>query len=137
MGEAARAFDDFGRPSYLPDVTPPDPEPIRQDEPWEKVHPNAMPPMMLDIRLSNGRILSHPYNNVDFIDYRDAGHLQIGIVGSRPTLVTIEGRHLGELRGLLAAGRIRWVGESDDRDCDRADSDPAIVAITIEKLPRE
>ncbi|MEM8735205.1 MAG: hypothetical protein AAGG44_13325 [Planctomycetota bacterium] len=137
MAEAARAFEDNRRPPFLESIPSPPPDVAPDDGPWVELHANAMPPMMLDIRLKSGRIVSHPYSSVDFIDYRDAGHVQVGIVGARPSLVTIEGRNLSKLRALLALGRIRSINECDDREYDRADADPSIDKITIEKLARE
>lgn len=137
MAEAARAFDNHGRPSFLESVPSTKPEPAAADSaPWTVIHPTALPPMMLDFHLTSGRILSHPYSSLDFVDLRDAGHLQIGFLGLHPILVTIEGRHLNELRAQIVNGRVRAVRESDERDEDRDESEAAIVKINIERLSR-
>ncbi|GAB5404401.1 MAG: hypothetical protein Aurels2KO_26320 [Aureliella sp.] len=137
MGEAARAFEDNRQPSFLESL--PKPKAIEQTDdhlPWVRVHPTSPPPMMLDLCLSSGRVLSHPYSSIDFVDMRDAGYLQIGFMGLMPILITIEGRNLRELRGLLVAGRIRCILQTDDRDCDRDDDEPAIEKISVEKFVR-
>ncbi|HBE67195.1 MAG TPA: hypothetical protein DDW52_03505 [Planctomycetaceae bacterium] len=135
MGEAARAFEDHRQPSFLESLPKPKAvEPVDDRSPWVRIHPTSPPPMMLDLQLKSGRILSQPYSSIDFVDMRDAGYLQIGFMGLMPTLITIEGRNLRELRGLLVAGRIRSIVQSDDRDCDRGDDEPVIDKISIEKF---
>jgi hypothetical protein len=137
MGEAARAFEDNRQPSFLESLPKPKAvEPADDHFPWVRVHPTSPPPMMLDLCLSSGRVLSHPYSSIDFVDMRDAGYLQIGFMGLMPILVTIEGRNLRELRGLLVAGRIRCISQTDDRDCDQGDEEPAIEKISVEKFVR-
>lgn len=136
MAEAARAFDNHGRPSFLETVPASKPEPVDNDDPWSVVHQTALPPMMLDFCFGNGRILSHPYGSLDFVDLRDAGHLQLGFMGLIPTLVTIQGRHLKELRSLIVYGRVRAISEDRDRADERPDDEPAIIKIEVEKLAR-
>ena len=137
MAKAARAFENNRRPSFLQSVSAAKSDDMTGNEqPWVRIHPTAPPPMMLDLHLITGRILSQPYSSIDFVDMRDAGYLQIGFLGLMPTLVTIEGRNLRELRGLLAAGRIRSISQSDERDCDREEAAAVIDNITIEKMHR-
>ena len=135
MGEAVQAFEGQRQPSFLESLPKPSNiEPIEQDSPWVRVNPTSPPPMMLDLCLDCGRILSQPYSSIDFVDMRDAGFLQIAFMGLSPLLVTIQGRNLRELRGLLVVGRIRSISLSDPRDCEGDDDDAVIEKISIEQL---
>lgn len=136
MAKAARDFGGQDRPAFLESIPKPIEKYDEDDVPWMKVAATSMPPMMLDLCQNNGRVLSRPYSSMDFVDYRDAGHLQIGFLGLTPTLVTIEGRNLEDLRGLISSGRIRRISETDERDVDRNENQPAIDRITIETFSR-
>lgn len=136
MAKASRDFGGHNRPAFLESVPRSKPVHDEDETPWAAVHPNAMPPMMLDFCLRCGRVLSRPYSSIDLIDYRDAGHVQIAFMGLVPIMVTVEGRNLSELRGLLVSGRIRQITETDERDFERDEDEPAIDRITIEPFSR-
>jgi hypothetical protein len=91
-----------------------------------------MPPMMFQLRLSSGEIISYPYSDLRQVRYRDAGYVQLHVLGIDRTVVTIEGRLLRELSEYLSRGLIRWIQETDERDVDIPESCPSIVRITVE-----
>ncbi len=132
MGEAARAFDGHGRSKLFQSIPKAIPQKEEPEVPWQKVHAGAMPPMMFELRFSDGQIISYPFNDLRQVRFRDAGHIELSILGMERLLVTIRGRHLRELAGLLSCGMVRWIEEIDERDLDRPEESPTVVSISVQ-----
>tara|TARA_R110002049_G_C9174280_1_gene562386 strand:+ start:6545 stop:6958 length:414 start_codon:yes stop_codon:yes gene_type:complete len=134
MSKIASTFDHHGR-DHLFRPASEAPEPARKVElPWVSIHAAGRPPLMFDLAFRDGAIVSFSYNDIRMIDYRDAGKLQL-VVGMDRTRVSIEGRHLAELRAHLSRGMLLSVRESDD-DTIYGDEDlPAVERIVVEPSP--
>ena len=65
MGEAARAFENHRQPNFLDSLPKVITGETKEENPWVRVHPASPPPMMLDLNLRCGRILSQPYSSID------------------------------------------------------------------------
>lgn len=105
--------------------------------PYERVRNGGMPPMMFQLRLSDGQTISFAYSDVREIRSRDAGHIQIAIFALSRMLITIEGRHLRELSNLLGMALVRWMTEADERAAERPETAAEIVKIRVEVLEKE
>lgn len=105
--------------------------------PYERVRNGGMPPMMFQVRLSDGQTISFAYSDVREIRSRDAGHIQIAVFAMSRILITIEGRHLRELSNLLGMAMIRWMVEADERATERPETAAEIVKIRVEVLEKE
>ncbi|WP_417847329.1 hypothetical protein [Thalassoglobus sp.] len=102
--------------------------------PWERVGPHEQPPMMFQVRFSNGRIVSFAYSDLREIRRRDAGHLTIGIYGLEKYQLCIEGRNLDELHSLLGMGKIKSIIEFGQRAFDQPEESACIEKIELETL---
>ncbi|MEZ6063745.1 MAG: hypothetical protein R3C19_25635 [Planctomycetaceae bacterium] len=118
---------------YLPQSNPLPPS--SATEAWQKLNPGEPVPMMFQLRLLDGRIISFAYADLREIRTRDAGFIELGLYGMDRYRVGITGRNLTELTTLLSLGRIRRLEESDPRDLTRSENSPTIDSITIETLP--
>ncbi len=103
-------------------------------QPWERVGPHEQPPMMFQVRFTNGRIVSFAYSDLREIRRRDAGHLTIGIYGLEKYQLCIEGRNLDELHTLLGMGKIKSIIEFGVRTFDQPEENACIEKIDIETL---
>lgn len=131
MRNAARAFDKHrGDTNVRPIDTVPD-----DSRPYANIQGGEMPPMMLQLRLHDGRWISFAYGDVREIICRDAGHLTMSIYASARTLITIEGRHLRELSTLLGMASVRWIQEADPRSPPRDESESEITRVSVELIP--
>lgn len=63
-----------------------------------------------------------------------AGFIQLSIFGMEKFRVTIEGRNLDELYGLLMLNRVKSMNELGERTFDRPEIELAINKISIEVL---
>lgn len=134
MAHVARAFDEHRGGKV---VRPLPARPERDGEealPYCKVRPHELPPMMFQVRLHDGQMISFAYSDLRKIWFRDAGHLELEVFAVDRTIITIEGRHLKELAGLFGLAMVRWVQEADRRDLARPESDPEIVRIDVQYL---
>ncbi|MFV0444760.1 MAG: hypothetical protein ACK5Q5_14405 [Planctomycetaceae bacterium] len=113
------------RPRAVPPASPP---------PWQTIQSGEMPPLMLQFRFQSGETISYAYHDLREIRVRDAGMLQLGIVGLSRLRVTIEGRHLRELVDLIGSGLVRSVQETDERADDLPEQSPCITSIAIETI---
>lgn len=102
--------------------------------PWKRAAPTEPPPMMFQVRFLNGQVNSYAYADLRETRLRDAGYLQLGILGMEKYCVTIEGRHLTELATLIGMGKIKAFEELGPRSFDRPESAPSIDSITVEML---
>lgn len=111
------------------------PSPLRSlDAPWKRAAPTEPPPLMFQVQFCDGRIISFAYADLRETRLRDAGSLQLGILGMEKYHVLIEGRHLGELATLIGLGKLKSVEELGPRTFDRPESAPTIDSITVETL---
>lgn len=104
------------------------------DAPWKRAAPTEPPPMMFQVRFCDGRVVSYAYADLRETRLRDAGCLQLCLLGMEKYLVSIEGRHLTELNALIGAGKIKSFDELGPRTFDRPESAPSIDTITVETL---
>lgn len=104
------------------------------EPPWQRVGPHEPPLMMFQVCFADGRITSFAYSDLREIQRRDAGHLTVGIYGLQKYHLTIEGRHLDDLHGLLAMAKVKSFTECDRRGFDRPENGPCIDAIRLETL---
>ena len=114
----------------LPKLT----EPRSLDAPWKRAAPTEPPPLMFQVRFRDGRVTSYAYADLRETRLRDAGCLQLCLLGMEKYHVTIEGRHLTELNTLIGAGKIKSLDELGPRTFDRPESAPSIDSITVETL---
>ncbi|WP_231993837.1 hypothetical protein [Pseudobythopirellula maris] len=104
------------------------------DAPWKRAAPTEPPPMMFQVRFRDGRVVSYAYADLRETRLRDAGHLQLCLLGMEKYCLTIEGRNLSELDALIGAGKIRSLEELGPRTFDRPEAAPSIDKITVETL---
>lgn len=130
MPNAARAFDQHrgGTPARAAS----DASPIDESDPFARSMPGELPPMMFQLRLSDGRWLSYAYHDVREIECRDSGHLRMTLATSPKTSITIEGRNLRDLATLLSLASVRWIREADPRAVSRPEEQAEVIRITIE-----
>ncbi|QDU98590.1 hypothetical protein [Lignipirellula cremea] len=131
MKNVQRAFDESGgNIQGFPQAA----APRESDLCWARLREGELPPMMFQMRLSDGRLVSYPYSDLREIRCRDAGRVQLFLLGLERLVVTIEGRRLRELANLLSRAMILWIEEADPRDLSKPESVPEIVKISIEKF---
>ncbi len=102
--------------------------------PWKRALPTEPPPMMFQVQFKNGRVVSYAYADLRETRLRDAGFLQLCILGMEKYHLTIEGRNLTELANLIGSGKIKSLEELGSRTFDRPESSPSIDSIRIETL---
>lgn len=130
MSQVSQAFDSH-RDGSLFGAVPANTQQRESGPAWEPVQHGALPPMMFQLRFRDGHMVSYAFSDLREVRYRDAGYLQLGILGLERVVVTIEGRHLRKLADLLACGMVRWIEETDEYDVDRPETEPAIAQITV------
>lgn len=104
------------------------------EAPWKRAGPTEAPPIMFQVRFRDGRVISYAYSDLRETRLRDAGYLQLCLLGMEKYCVTIEGRHLTELNKLIGAGKIKSLDELGPRTFDRPESAASIDVITVETL---
>ncbi len=102
--------------------------------PWKRVNANDPPPLMFQIQFCDGRVHSYAYCDLRETRLRDAGYLQLCLLGMEKTHIDIEGRNLTELASLIVAGKIKSVMELGPRTFERPEASPSIDRITVETL---
>lgn len=102
--------------------------------PWQKITPTEGSPLMFQVRYCHGGATSYAYCDLREIRLRDAGFLQLGLLGMEKLLISITGRNLSELAELIAAGKIKSLTELGPRTFDRPETSPSIDKITVETL---
>ena len=105
MSIASRAFETQRRESIFNPPTANDAG-ANVKPPWQKIRPGEIPPMMFQLRFRCGEMLSYAYSDLRQIRFRDAGHVELGVMGMAKLQITIEGRNLGELAECLGSGLI-------------------------------
>lgn len=104
------------------------------EAPWKRASPTEPPPLMFQVQLRDGRVVSYAYADLRETRLRDAGHLQLCILGMEKYHVTVEGRNLTELANLIVSGKLKRLEELGPRTFDRPESAPSIDTVTIETL---
>lgn len=102
--------------------------------PWKRVSPTEPPPFMFQVQFYDGRMISFAYCDLRELRLRDAGHLQLCLLGMEKIHIDIIGRNLTDLAELIAAGKIKSFAELGPRTFERAEENAAIDRITIEHL---
>lgn len=102
--------------------------------PWKRVAPTEPAPLMFQVCFCDGCATSYAYCDLREIRLRDAGFLQLGLLGMEKLVITIAGRNLTELAELIAAGKLKSCTELGPRTFDRPETSPSIDKITIETL---
>lgn len=102
--------------------------------PWKRSSPTEPPPMMFQVHFCDGRVISYSYADLRETRMRDAGYLQLCILGMEKYHLTIEGRNLTELANLLGMGKIKSLEELGPRTFDRPETAPTINSIRIDTL---
>lgn len=110
------------------------PPQVRAKTPWDRVSPSEPPPIMFQVQFYDGRIQSYAYCDLRETRLRDAGYLQLGLLGMEKYHINIEGRNLSELAKLIGLGKIKSFTELGPRTFERPEASPAIDKITIETL---
>ena len=103
-------------------------------EPWKRIKATDPAPIMFQVQFCDGRVVSYAYCDVREIRLRDAGYLQLCLLGMEKLYITLEGRNLTELADLLGTGQIKSVAELGPRTFERPESSPSIDRITVEEL---
>jgi hypothetical protein len=102
--------------------------------PWKRVNPNEPPPIMFQVQFNDGRVISFAYCDLRETRMRDAGFLQLCLLGMEKYHINITGRNLTELANLMGMGRIKSFTELGARTFERPESSPSIDKITVETL---
>ena len=137
MAQVSRVFEQSRREAILKTVPGSDISDAQEHVPWHRIQAHEMPPMMLQLRMANGEILSYSYSDIRQIRMRDAGYVQLFVAGFTRVIVTLEGRLLQSLANDIGGGMIHWIQEADERDMDIPENRPSIVSIQIELCPEE
>ena len=103
-------------------------------DPWQRTKPTEGAPLMFQVRYCHGGATSYAYCDLREIRLRDAGFLQLGLLGMEKLLISISGRNLTELAELIAAGKIKSFTELGPRTFERPETSPSIDKITVETL---
>lgn len=102
--------------------------------PWNRTKPSEPPPIMFQIQFCDGRIISYAYCDLRETRLRDAGYLQLCLLGMEKYHINITGRNLTELANLIGAGKIKSFVELGSRTFELPESSPSIDKITVETL---
>jgi len=102
--------------------------------PWRRVNTNEPPPLMFQVQFCDGRNFSFAYCDLREVRLRDAGSLQLRLLGMEKYHVTIEGRNLKELANLFVTGKIKSLEELGPRTFELPECEPSIDKITVETL---
>jgi hypothetical protein len=133
MARASSAFENINCHDYL--RSRPDAANTQEGtKPWAQLHEGELPPMMFQLRFTDGQSLSYAYSDIRTIRCRDAGHLELLVYAPKPLKILIEGRHLRELAQLLGCCMVRWIEESNSRRQHIRESDPEVTSITAEPV---
>jgi len=137
MAQVSRVFEQSRREAIFQTVPKPESSDEQDAVPWHRINGHEMPPMMLQLRLANGEMLSYSYSDIRQIRVRDAGYVQLFVTGFTQTVITLEGRLLTGLADDIGSGMIRWIQEAEERDIDMPETSPSIVSILIEPFSED
>jgi len=134
MSSVAKAFAEHRREQIIRPRPQSVPNPSSPLLPWLAVRHGEQPPIMLQLRFRVGSFRSFAYSDLREIYFRDAGHVELGVFGMSPKIITLAGRNLRELAEYLGSGLVYWIEESDPRTLDVPEASPWIDEIRIEEL---
>lgn len=117
---------------FLPKAGLPDSD---ESAAWQLLDAGASMPMMFQMHLRSGEVVAFPYSDLREVRLRDAGFVQLALLGIAHYRVSISGRLLKELATLLGLGRVRSLHVADPRDVSRPEELPTIDTIDIEVIP--
>ena len=103
----------------------------QDDPPYERTAAGELPPMMFQVRLTDGQRYSFCYSDVRQIYRRDAGCVRIDLHALAHTTIVIEGRNLDEVVHCLGMSVVKWMRELDPRAAGGDESKPEITAISV------
>jgi hypothetical protein len=109
-------------------------DPISAKAPWKRVNPSELPPIMFQVNFCDGRVISFAYCDLREMRLRDAGFLQLCLLGMEKYHINIIGRNLTELANLIGAGKIKSFTELGPRTFELPEANPSIDKITVETL---
>ena len=104
--------------------------------PWQRVKDGELPPMMFQLRFQNGDMKSYAYSDLREIHCSGAGTIQLFVYAMKKQVITLEGRNLRELAGLLGRAKVWAIYETDPREVDRPENEPTIECILIENVEK-
>ena len=102
--------------------------------PWNRINPSEPLPIMFQVQFCDGRVISYAYCDLRETRLRDAGFLQLCLLGMEKYHINITGRNLTELAKLIGAGKLKSFTELGPRTFELPESSPSIDKITIETL---
>lgn len=135
MAHVARVFDQHTKAGVLERLSGDVQDQDNHQLPWGMATDGGMPPMLFQLRFSDGRMVSYAYSDIREIHCRDAGRIEISLYAMSKLVIIIEGRHLSDLAKWLCCAGIRWAQEADPRDVDLPETSPEIAKIAIEEIP--
>lgn len=135
MSNVADIFDEQNGASFVRRLQPAARGQGSRQAPWGVTDEGELPPMMFQLWLADGAMVSFPYSAIGELRCRDAGRIEVYLHAIAKTVVTVEGRHLRELAQRLSAASVIWLRESDPRELGVPEHAPEIVKVTIEELP--
>lgn len=101
---------------------------------WQTVDASRGMSMMFQLHLRTGEVVSFPYSDLREVRRRDAGFIQLALMGVEQYRITITGRLLNDLANLLCLGRVISMHVTDPRDLSRPEDTPTIEAIDIQVI---
>lgn len=131
MTRPSRAFDAQRRSSIFQPVPNGETAEEKSPPPYERTSPGRPPTMRLRFCFRDGRSSSYAYSDLREVHHHDAGHITLHFLAMRPITITIKGRNLNELAVLIENAAVKRIEESDDRDVDRLESEPAITSVAV------
>ena len=117
---------------FLPKAGLPGPD---ESAAWQLFDAGGSMPMMFQMHLRSGEVIAFPYSDLREVRLRDAGFVQLALLGVAHYRVSISGRLLNDLATLLGLGRVRSMHVADPRDVSRPEKLPTIETIDIEVVP--
>ncbi|MEP3480567.1 MAG: hypothetical protein ABJZ55_15060 [Fuerstiella sp.] len=119
---------------FLPKAGLPEPD---DSAAWQTLDASRGMAMMFQLHLRTGEIISFPYSDLREVRRRDAGFIQLALMGVEQYRISITGRLLDDLTTLLCFGRVVSMHVADPRDVSRPEEAPTIEAIEIEVIADE
>ncbi len=118
MGNVARDFDQLTHQGVVRSLPYNDEGVDKENSAWEALPIGGMPPLMFQVRFSDGSFNAYAFSDLREVHCPHAGAINLHLFAMAKLVIRIEGRHLLELaRGFSCAG-IRWIQESDPRNTD-------------------
>ncbi|MEO8166227.1 MAG: hypothetical protein ABI619_12610 [Betaproteobacteria bacterium] len=105
------------------------------DLPWELVRASDPMPFMFEVTWSMGRSTSYAYSDLRIVDSISPSELWLNLYSMEKIRISITGRNLAELAGLLSRGRVLRIIQTEPGNWfDLAEESPAIETICVESF---